>query len=147
MVEVRCARFADLAPLTLYRILRLREAVFAVEQACVYTDLDGRDHEPDTMHLWVDADDQAPTVTACARLLTQPDGGRKLGRLVTSARSRGEGVGGAVIDAALNLVPPGTPVVLDAQVRLADWYGRWGFVRSGADFDEDGIWHTPMRRD
>ncbi|GAC1317453.1 MAG: GNAT family N-acetyltransferase [Acidimicrobiales bacterium] len=142
---MRCALFADLTPLTLYRILRLREAVFTVEQGCVYTDIDGRDHEPETWHLWVDAAAR-PTVTACARLLTQPDGSRKLGRVATAADARGAGIAGAVIDAALALVPPGSATVLDAQVRLAGWYGRWGFTRAGADFDEAGIMHTPMRR-
>ena len=116
-----------------------------MEQGCVYNDLDGRDYEPDTVHLWVDTA-PGPTVTACARLLTQPDGSRKLGRVVTAAEARGAGVAGAIIDAALALVPPGTPTVLDAQVRLADWYGRWGFTRAGADFDDAGLLHTPMRR-
>ena len=37
-------------------------------------------------------------------------------------------------------------VVLDAQAHLHDWYARFGFVRAGADFVEDGIAHVPMRR-
>jgi ElaA protein len=37
-------------------------------------------------------------------------------------------------------------IVLDAQAHLADWYGRLGFVRDGAQFVEDGIPHVPMRR-
>ena len=47
--------------------------------------------------------------------------------------------------AALNLVP-GVDVVLDAQSYLYDWYARFGFVRDGADYVEDGIPHVPMRR-
>ncbi|MDO5635498.1 MAG: GNAT family N-acetyltransferase, partial [Micrococcus sp.] len=29
---------------------------------------------------------------------------------------------------------------------LEGWYERFGFVRSGADYVEDGIPHLPMRR-
>jgi ElaA protein len=36
--------------------------------------------------------------------------------------------------------------VLDAQTYLHDWYARFGFVRDGADYVEDGIPHVPMRR-
>jgi len=37
-------------------------------------------------------------------------------------------------------------VVLDAQSILQGWYERFGFVRSGDEFVEDGIPHVPMRR-
>ena len=39
------------------------------------------------------------------------------------------------------------PVVLDAQSYLVEWYGRFGFVATGPEFLEDGIPHTPMRRE
>jgi ElaA protein len=45
---------------------------------------------------------------------------------------------------ALELVPAGE-VVLGAQCYLEKWYERFGFVRDGADYDEDGIAHLPMR--
>jgi len=41
---------------------------------------------------------------------------------------------------------PDLPIDLDAQMQLEHWYGRFGFVRSGASFEEDGIPHIPMRR-
>jgi ElaA protein len=37
-------------------------------------------------------------------------------------------------------------VVLDAQSYLQDWYVRFGFVRTGPEFLDDGIPHVPMRR-
>ena len=36
-------------------------------------------------------------------------------------------------------------VVLDAQAYLSDWYARFGFVRDGAEYLEDGIPHVPMK--
>lgn len=145
--EVRAARFEDLDVATLYRILRLRSEVYVVEQQCIYSDLDGRDREPTTTLLWVDDDQDSPTVAATVRLLVQPDGSYRLGRVVTALAKRHTGLAGALIDASLRMVPPGATVALDAQIRLAPWYERWGFSRSGPDFDEDGMPHTPMRRD
>ena len=45
---VRVAAFTDLDPTTAYHLWALREAVFVVEQACPYAELDGRDLEPTT---------------------------------------------------------------------------------------------------
>ena len=38
------------------------------------------------------------------------------------------------------------PCVLDAQSYLLGFYGSFGFTVAGAEFVEDGIPHTPMRR-
>ena len=145
--EVRAARFEKLDVATLYRILRLRSEVYVVEQQCIYSDLDGRDREPTTTLLWIDDEEDFPTVAATVRLLVEPDGSFRLGRVVTVPAKRDRGFAGSLIDAALQMVPAGTTVALDAQIRLAPWYERWGFSRSGPDFDEDGMPHTPMRRD
>jgi ElaA protein len=48
------ARFSELDAATLYELLRLRVDVFVVEQECPYPELDGRDAEPGTRHLWFD---------------------------------------------------------------------------------------------
>jgi ElaA protein len=37
--------------------------------------------------------------------------------------------------------------VLDAQSHLIGFYARFGFRVSGPEYIEDGIAHTPMRRD
>ncbi len=143
---IHAAAFDQLDPRTLYRILRLRSEVFVVEQACVYLDLDGRDMERATVHVWADPVEEAPSVAAALRLLTEPDGSRRIGRVVTAAEERGLGLARTLLERALTLVPDDAPVVLDAQVRLEDWYRGWGFERTGPDFEEDGIVHVPMRR-
>ena len=137
----------DLAPRTLYRILRLRAEVFVVEQACPFLDVDGRDLLPSTVHLWADPDPSAPTVAAALRVLREDrdDGAVRIGRVATSLGWRRRGLAGALVEHALGLAGR-APVVVDAQARLAGWYRRWGFERAGADFVEDGIVHVPMRR-
>lgn len=139
---VRAARFAELAPTTAYRIWQLRSRVFVVEQDCPYLDLDGRDLEPATVHLWI-ADD-AGTPLATLRLLDDGDVAR-VGRVVTSPDARGRGLAGALLDAAVARVGDRVSV-LDAQAHLAHWYARWGYEPDGPEFLEDGIPHVPMRR-
>jgi len=141
-VRVHDASFADLDSTILYELLRLRAEVFVVEQACAFNDLDGRDVEPGTRHVWLEADG---TIVGYVRLLDQPDGAMKISRVVTAPNARGAGIGERVMAEALTRAGD-RPVVLDAQTRLLAWYERLGFVRTGPDFLEDDILHTPMRR-
>ena len=138
--------FGSLDPATLYALLRLRVDVFVVEQECPYPELDGRDDEPGTVHLWAAADDDAdqPPV-AYLRMLQEPDGSRRIGRVCVAAGHRGSGLAGRLVDEALRLAG-GDVVVLHAQTYLRGWYERFGFAVSGPEFVEDGIAHLPMRR-
>ncbi|MGI4895359.1 MAG: GNAT family N-acetyltransferase [Janthinobacterium lividum] len=137
------APLAGVAPRVLYAILRVRVDVFVVEQECAYPELDGRDLEPDALLLW--AEDASGSVVATSRLLRDPDGRARIGRVATAAGSRRAGVAGSLIRRALTLAP-GVETVLDAQAHLAGWYARFGFVVDGPPFDEDGIAHVPMVR-
>jgi len=141
VTTVHDALLDELDARTLYRILALRSEVFVVEQECVYLDPDGRDLEPDARQLWVERDG---TVVATLRLLRDQDRAR-IGRVVTAPTARGGGVAAALVRRAIELAGD-VDIVLDAQAHLADWYGRLGFVRDGAEFVEDGIPHVPMRR-
>jgi ElaA protein len=140
--EIRVASFADLDTSTLYAILRLRSEVFVVEQECAYLDIDGRDTEPGTRHIWVA---QAGNPVAYLRVLAEPDGGMRIGRVVVAKVARGAGVAGRLMDAALAVIGA-RPSVLDAQAHLADFYARFGYKVSGDTFVEDGIPHVPMAR-
>src|SRR5690606_34048120 len=79
---VRVASFAELDAPTLYRLLKLRVDVFVVEQKCAYPELDGRDLEPETRHLWIE--DGAGAPLAYLRVLREPDGAARIGRVVTA---------------------------------------------------------------
>lgn len=135
---------ADLDTATLYKLLLLRVAVFVVEQQCAYPELDGRDLNNDTRHIWLEQDGQ---VICTARLLELHEGGNefRLGRLCTAAGFRGQGHTKRVLQAALAEVGD-TPCRLDAQSYLVQMYAKHGFAPDGAEFVQDGIAHTPMRR-
>ncbi len=138
---IHVASLDDVAPATLYQLLRLRVDVFVVEQACPYPELDGRDLEPRTRHVWLERDGD---VQACLRILEEIDGTRRIGRVATAASQRRRGHAAALVRHALTQCGD-APVVLDAQSHLQRWYERLGFVRDGAEFVEDGIPHVPMR--
>ena len=141
VVEVHVGHVADIDPMTLYRILQLRSAVFVVEQNCAFADLDGRDLEQGVRQVWVSRNDQVP---ATLRVLPDPAGWR-IGRVVTARGARSDGLGALLLERALALTE-GADVVLDAQAYLEPWYERFGFARCGKPYLEDGIEHVPMLR-
>ncbi|MDT5034882.1 MAG: ElaA protein [Micromonosporaceae bacterium] len=145
---LRAARFAELDPATLYALLRLRVDVFVVEQACPYPELDGRDLEPGSVHLWLDNGDGP---AAYLRILDEPavvtaePAVARIGRVCTAIAHRGAGHSERLLTAALDLVGH-RPCVVNAQSHLADFYARHGFRPTGPQFFDDGIPHLPMHR-
>jgi ElaA protein len=120
--EVRVASFRDLDTTTLYAILQLRSDVFVVEQNCPYNDLDGRDLEPGTRHVWLSRDDE---ILAYLRILD--DGGvERIGRVVTARAARGAGHARRLMDQALTVIG-NRPSVLEAQAYLVPFYARYGY--------------------
>jgi ElaA protein len=139
--ELRAASFRDLDTTTLYAILKLRSDVFVVEQECAYPDLDGRDTEPGTRHVWVERDGE---VRAYLRILRE-DERERIGRVVTAKSARGAGLAGRLLAEALEIVG-NRDSVLEAQAHLAGFYARFGYQPSGPEYLEDGIPHLPMFR-
>ncbi|RZQ64842.1 GNAT family N-acetyltransferase [Amycolatopsis suaedae] len=123
----------------LYAVLRLRAQVFVVEQESAYQDLDGRDLRADTHHLWTG------DVDAYLRVLVEPSGGYRIGRVVTAQHARGTGLGARLMEAALEVVGD-APCVLGAQIQAGGFYAKFGFTPSGPEYLEDGIPHVEMRR-
>lgn len=142
MPPVRRATFSELDARTVYELIRLRIDVFVVEQACPYPELDGRDVEPLTEHMWV-PDETGPV--AYLRVLCDQDGSIRIGRVCTRRDVRHLGLASALVRDVLAR-HGGRPIVLAAQSYLVPFYHRHGFTRVGPDFIEDGIPHVPMSR-
>ncbi|WP_402461620.1 GNAT family N-acetyltransferase [Isoptericola aurantiacus] len=144
-MEILTRPLTDLDAATVFGLCRLRQDVFVVEQDCAYPDLDDRDLAPGTRHVVVL---DAGRVVATARVLD--DGAaQRIGRVVCHPDVRGTGTSGVLLRAALDVAIEAAPhqdVVLGAQSPLVGWYARFGFAPDGAEYLEDGIPHTPMRR-
>jgi ElaA protein len=142
--------FSELTTADLYAVVRLREAVFIVEQNCPYPDADGRD--PNAWHLlgWEERS-SGRALVAYARIFepgVRYDEG-SIGRVVTAPDARGTGKGRALMAEALrrfDSLAPGQPIRIAAQRRLEDFYLGLGFRTVSDPYEEDGIIHVDMLR-
>jgi ElaA protein len=143
-------QFNELRADELYAAVRLREAVFVVEQECAYLDADGRD--PTAWHLlgWLGTGKEKRLV-AYARLF-EP-GVRyeeaSIGRIVSAPEVRGTGIGRALMAEGLRRMKelaPGQPIRIAAQKRLEKFYSGYGFTTASEPYEEDGIIHVDMLR-
>jgi ElaA protein len=139
--ETRVASFRDLDVSTLYAIMKLRVDVFVVEQKCPYPELDGRDDEPGTRHVWLARGDE---ILAYLRILDD-NGTPRIGRVVTAPDARKGGHASRLMEHALTEIGE-RPSTLEAQAHLTGFYSRFGYAVSGPGYLEDGIPHVPMRR-
>ena len=115
-MKIQDRRFAKLSTRELHDIMRLRIDVFIVEQSCSYPELDGRDLEDGTRHVWM-ADDLG--VVAYLRVLDD-DGDIRISRVATRNDARSGGFAGALLDHVLDTSDG--PWVLDAPTgRRCGW--------------------------
>ncbi len=139
--------FHQLNIFELYGMLRLRQEVFAVEQNCVYLDLDGKDQFCD--HLF--AVDNEGRVIACARIV-QPGAHYtevSIGRVATHPSMRGAGYGKQIMEKAITYIEDKygqVPIRIEAQYYLLKFYSDFGFVSEGEVYLLDGIEHIEMVR-
>jgi len=142
---ITCKPFGELTPTELYAIVRLRVEVFVVEQNCVFQDLDDKDKY--CFHLMFH---EGGELAAYARLVPRDvsyEGMLSIGRVVTSPRFRGTGVGKLLMERAVAEVQAcfGAGVIrIGAQLYAKAFYERIGFLQSGDVYDEDGIEHILM---
>ena len=147
----RCLPFADLGVADLYRVLQLRSAVFVVEQACVFQDMDGRD--PACLHLLGAAPEAGEAIDLLAYARLVPAGmafpEASIGRVATVAQVRGTRAGHALMAEAIAQVQRlwgPQPIRIGAQAHLQAFYRQHGFEPDGDLYLEDGIDHIEMRR-
>ena len=139
--------FKQLSATELYSLLRLRCEVFVVEQQCAYLDIDGCDPQAHHLLAW----DSGNRLSGYLRVFGpgEPDAAARIGRLVTSPRDRGTGLGRWLMREAVDFVARhygAVPIRISAQTQLERFYADFGFARSSPDYLEDGILHCDMFR-
>ncbi len=146
MIEWQWCRLHDLTAQQLYAVAAAREAVFVVEQACAYQELDGVDFQADHLVAWENGD-----VAAYLRVFAPgiKFAGAAIGRVLTARPYRGSGLGRKLMHTALEHIEhvyPGQSVRISAQTYLEPFYRSFGFVPDSAPYLEDGIPHIEMLR-
>ena len=140
-------RFEELNINELYSLLQLRAKVFALEQDCVYQDLDDKDQS--AIHIMGYNKQQ---MVAYSRLL--PPGisydDMSIGRVVTDTNYRRYGIGKELMRVSLdacNKYFGAGPVRISAQLYLKAFYEGFSFVAVTEPYMEDQILHIEMLKD
>lgn len=149
------SRLAELSPLEVHRLYKLRTDVFVHEQRTPYAEIEDVDAAPATVHFlaWRTARENGQTneLVGAARLIPEADHAAdtvRLGRLVVAPTERGGGLAAEIMRLALRHVAdqmPGTDIVLSAQQPLTDYYREFGFRPVGGLTDDTGVAHQPMQ--
>ncbi len=139
--------FEALGSEALYAALALRQAVFVLEQRCLYLDADGRDRAARHLLGWGSDGELLAYLRAFPPGAIHPEA--CIGRVLTAPTIRGRGRGRALMREGHRRVRAQwgpVPIRLSAQAHLRGFYASLGYVPCGPGYDEDGIPHLPMRR-
>ena len=145
-LEFQWSQLASMSALQFHAIVQAREAVFVVEQACAYQEVDKWDKEAWHLSVLVDG-----VLAAYARVVAP---GKKfhepsIGRVITLKAFRQQAIGRALMTEAIRFTQttyPNLAIKIGAQVYLQAFYESLGFEAIGAPYDEDGILHVDMIR-
>lgn len=123
----------------LEKVFVIRKEVFVGEQNCP-PELEW-EHEEESNHFLAVVDNEP----AGASRWRKTDKGYKLERFAVLKQFRGSGVGQALVQAVLDDLPDdATYVYLHAQIQAVTLYERFGFEKTGPEFEEAGIRHYKM---
>ncbi|PWN72139.1 GNAT family N-acetyltransferase [Chryseobacterium phosphatilyticum] len=143
-IEFVVKSFEELSAIELYRILKLRNEIFIVEQNCVYQDIDDKDLK--CYHLMGLVDGNLAGYTRIVPPgLTYGDA--SIGRVVIGSEYRGLGLGKQLMEHSVkgckDILGEST-IRISAQLYLLKFYNSLGFKEVGESYDEDGIPHIEM---
>ncbi|RRK10473.1 GNAT family N-acetyltransferase [Lactiplantibacillus garii] len=143
-MQFKTYQLDTLTPRQLHAVYKLRVAVFVVEQACAYQEVDDLDLTA-THLLGSGADGQ---LLAYARLMREPNDQARIGRVIVSPAARGGGHGQELVHQAIAQIKrqwsATTQINIQAQHYLDRFYRSFGFVPVSAVYLEDGIPHQDM---
>ncbi len=137
--------FDELTTRELYEILRLRSAVFIVEQGGRYQDLDGIDYH--SVHIFYENEQQE--VLGCIRVFPKEDepGTVQLGRLVT--RDRKTGLGSRLMADAIRIARErfgAKEVYLTGRASALGFYEKCGFRSECGELMAETVPYHKLRR-
>ena len=139
-MELVVKTFDELNTRELYEILRVRAAVFVVEQECAYQDVDGIDLR--AVHAFLQDENG---VQAYLRVFEKDERTAQMGRMLTV--ERGAGLGARLLKEGIRVareVLKKDTLYIEAQSYATGFYEREGFKVTSEEFLEDGIPHVKM---
>lgn len=143
-MEFKLKRFNELTVEELYKLLRVRNEVFVVEQDCVYQDCDNKDYE--AYHLFCEDECE---IIGCLRILNRGVSYEEMsiGRVLVKEKYRHTGISREMMLKALKFIEEElmeTEVRISAQVYIKKFYENAGFKVVSEEYLEDNIPHVQM---
>lgn len=138
-----CKSFDELTTLELFRIYKIRTAVFVVEQNCAYPEVD--DNDLHALHLFYQKGEE---ILAYARIIPG-ESAVHFGRVLVAQLARKGGFGRELVARILAEIErrySGKPIHIQAQEYLQGFYASFGFKAVSGVYLEDGIPHLDMER-
>ena len=138
-------KFRELSTEEIYNILKLRSAVFVVEQNCVYQDIDEKDKK--ATHLFIEKNNEIIAYTRIFKKGEYYEENPSIGRVVVSKKERGKNLGKEIMLNSIEFIKKeleGRKIELSAQKYLDKFYKELDFYSQGEDYLEDGIPHQKM---
>jgi ElaA protein len=137
-------KFDELKCEELYKIIKIRNEVFVVEQECVYQDCDGKDEN--SYHLYLEEDSE---IISYLRILKKGVSYKEvsIGRVLVNKNYRGKGIAREIMLKAIDFIRQNlneTVIKIQAQAYLVNFYGSLGFKEISNEYLEDNIPHVDM---
>lgn len=141
-MEYIVKKFNDLSLEELYEILKIRCAVFVVEQNCPYQDIDELDKN--SYHICIKEDNK---VVAYCRVIDKnnPFHEVSIGRVISVVRRKGYGT--LLVQKGIDIAKEkynANKIIIEAQTYARRLYEKVGFKQISEPFLEDGIEHIKM---
>lgn len=137
-------KFEELKGEEVYKILKIRNEVFIVEQQCAYEDCDGKDEN--SYHLYLEDNGE---IISYLRILKKGVSYDEvsIGRVLVNKNYRGRGIAREMMTRAINFIEENlkeTDMKIQAQAYLVDFYKSLGFKEVSKEYLEDNIPHIDM---
>ena len=141
-MEIYIKRFEELSSEELYEIIKIRVAIFCLEQKCLYQDLDDKDKK--AYHVYIKENDK---IKAYLRVLDKGISFDEIsiGRVLTT--ERGVGFGNIILKEDIRVAKEkmnADKIKIEAQSYAKGYYEKFGFKQISDEFLEDGIPHIKM---
>ncbi len=137
-------KFSELTNHEIYKILKLRNEIFIVEQSCPYMDCDGKDEE--SYHLFAeDGEDIIAYLRIIKKGIIYDD--VAIGRVCVNKKYRKNNLGREMLLRAISFIESELKekkIKIQAQSYLYDFYKSLGFNEISDTYLEDGISHIDM---
>lgn len=143
-MQKKIKKFPELTLLEYHHLMKLRVAVFVVEQECPYQEIDDIDLE--SYHFWLENDEKE--IIAYARIF-QDEHAVHFGRVLVKKEARQHGVGRQLVQQIIEWVEqafPGNALHIEAQTYLQNFYASFGLRAVSEEYLEDGIPHIDMEK-